>query len=75
MQIDSDGTPFVMWGDNKIQLETKPISDENLKEKASKELRETPEVVEQALAELRQLLKGKIDNLYTTSLRPRLHPK
>lgn len=66
MQIDSDGTPYVMWGDNKIQLETKPISDENVKEKASKELRETPEVVEQALAELRQLLKGTSNFLFVS---------
>ncbi|KOB70834.1 Uncharacterized protein OBRU01_14706 [Operophtera brumata] len=29
MKLDSDG-PFVMWGDNKIQLETKPILDENI---------------------------------------------
>lgn len=65
MKLDSDGTPFVMWGDNKIQLETKPISDEAVIKTASIELRETPEVAEQALKELRQLLKGKIVNFYT----------
>lgn len=63
IQFGSDGVPFVTWGGNKIMLELNPIDDEVSKEKAEKELRETPEVVEQALTELRQLLK-KEPSLY-----------
>lgn len=58
MKFDEDGVPFVMWGSNKIQLETNPVSEKKIIEKAEKELRETPEVVEKALAELRELIKG-----------------
>ncbi|KAJ8726550.1 hypothetical protein PYW07_001248 [Mythimna separata] len=63
IQFGSDGVPFVTWGDNKIMLELNPIDDEASKEKAEKELRETPEVVQQALTELRELLK-KEPSLY-----------
>lgn len=63
IQFGSDGVPFVTWGDNKIMLELNPIDDEVSKEKAKTELRETPEVVEQALIELRQLLKSKLTKL------------
>ena len=63
IQFGSDGVPFVTWGDNKIMLELNPIDDEVSKEKAKKELRETPEVVEQALIELRQLLKSELSDL------------
>lgn len=59
VQFDSDGIPFVTWGDNKIQLELNPIDDASCLEKAEKELRETPEVVENALIELRKLIKSK----------------
>lgn len=60
LEYGADGTPFVMWGDNRIQLEVKLKSEDTaLKEKAKKELRETPEVVEQALREFRKLLKSK----------------
>ncbi|PZC81182.1 hypothetical protein B5X24_HaOG213283 [Helicoverpa armigera] len=57
VQFGSDGIPFVTWGGNKIMLELDPIEDAECKEKAEKELRETPEVVEKALIELRQLLR------------------
>lgn len=63
IQFGSDGVPFVTWGGNKIMLELNPIDDEASKAKAEKELRETPEVVEQALADLRQLLKSKLTKL------------
>lgn len=45
-----------------FQLDRSPISPET-KEIAEKELRETPEVVQQALAELRELLKND-DKIY-----------
>ncbi|CAB3230631.1 unnamed protein product [Arctia plantaginis] len=59
LQYGADGTPFVMWGENRIQLEVKLNCEEVvLREKAKKELRETPEIVEQALREFRKLLKN-----------------
>lgn len=60
IQFNDDGTPFVMWGDHKIQLEKMPITEKYYKEKAETELRETPENVEKGLKELRALLKGKL---------------
>ncbi len=47
-----------MVGDLQIRLEIEEPSSE-LKEIARKELRETPEIVEAAKEELRDLLKGK----------------
>ncbi|XP_049882252.1 alpha-tocopherol transfer protein-like [Pectinophora gossypiella] len=58
VQFDKNGSPFVEWG-GMIRLEKEPITEKNLLEKAETELRETPEVREQALNELRQLLKGE----------------
>ncbi|CAH0602931.1 unnamed protein product [Chrysodeixis includens] len=57
VQFGPDGVPFVTWGDNKILLELTPVDDGACIEKAKTELRETPEVVENALVELRKLLK------------------
>ncbi|XP_013201282.2 alpha-tocopherol transfer protein-like isoform X1 [Amyelois transitella] len=59
LQFNADGSPFVMWGGNKIQLENGPVTDKIYLEKAEKELRETPEIVKAALEELRKLLKGE----------------
>ncbi|XP_026757330.1 clavesin-2-like [Galleria mellonella] len=59
IQLDANGTPFVVWGNNRIQLEKDPITEKCYIEKAEKELRETPENVEAALTELRILLKGE----------------
>ncbi|KAJ0182048.1 hypothetical protein K1T71_002770 [Dendrolimus kikuchii] len=63
MKFDDDGVPYVMWGSNKIQLETNPVTEKKILDKAENELRETPEVVEKALAELRELIKGE-NSLY-----------
>ncbi|KAG6450369.1 alpha-tocopherol transfer protein-like [Manduca sexta] len=57
LQLNEDGKPYVMWGDNKIILEIEPVTDKKVLEKAENELRETPEIVKQSLDELRQLLK------------------
>ncbi|CAG9098143.1 unnamed protein product [Plutella xylostella] len=59
LEFNDDGSPYVMWGDNKIELEKKPITEKYYKEIAETELRETPEVVEKALKELRVLLAGE----------------
>ncbi|CAH2067258.1 unnamed protein product, partial [Iphiclides podalirius] len=57
LQFDPEGTPFVMWDEHRIQLERAPATEEEYVEKAERELRETPEVVEKGIAELRDLLK------------------
>lgn len=58
MKLDSDGTPYVMWGKKKIQLEANPVPEQAVLDVAKEELRESPEIVKEAIAELRQLLKG-----------------
>ncbi|CAG9784217.1 unnamed protein product [Diatraea saccharalis] len=63
LEIDTDGSPFVMWGKNKIKLENFPLTEQTYKEKAAIELREEPEIVKAALEELRQLLRGETDLL------------
>lgn len=59
MHLDQEGKPFVMWGNNKITLETGIVTDKAILEKAEKELREIPEIVEAALNDLRNLLKDE----------------
>ncbi|XP_026321621.1 alpha-tocopherol transfer protein-like [Hyposmocoma kahamanoa] len=59
IHYDENGTPYVDWGGNTIRLEKEPITEKVLIEKAEKELRETPEIREQALRELRELLKAE----------------
>lgn len=60
IHYDENGAPYVDWGGNTIRLEKEPITEKDLIEKAEKELRETPEIREQALRELRELLKGTV---------------
>ncbi|CAH0726036.1 unnamed protein product, partial [Brenthis ino] len=57
LQFESDGTPFVIWAEHKIKLEKEPIKEVFYMEKAKKELRETPENIENGLRELRELIK------------------
>lgn len=59
IQFNKDGKPYIMWGDNVIQLESDPVTDKRYKEKAEQELRETPEIVAEAIEELRKLLRGE----------------
>lgn len=55
-----DDIPFIDLGKGyKIRLEYEDLTDEKYLEKARTELRETPEVVEKSLAELRKLIKGE----------------
>lgn len=49
--------PTVQLGDFTLQIEIEELSPE-VKEIARKELRETPEIKKQAVAELKALLKG-----------------
>lgn len=58
-KVDEEGRPYVQIDSrHTIRLELEEVTDE-WKLKAEKELRETPENIEKALQELRQLLKGK----------------
>lgn len=59
IQFDEDGKPYVTWDENIITLEREPVTDEDVLDKAKTELRETPEIREKALHDLRELLKGK----------------
>ncbi|KAL0849473.1 hypothetical protein ABMA28_013754 [Loxostege sticticalis] len=59
IQFNKEGKPYIMWGDNVIQLESDPVTDKRYKEKAEQELRETPEIVAEAIEELRKLLRGE----------------
>lgn len=58
IEYNEDKSPYVMWGEHKIQLEKEPFTENIFKEKAENELRETPDNVEKGLKELRELLKG-----------------
>ena len=49
---------FIQLGDHQLKFECN-IFDAEDKEKARKELRETPEIVEKALEEFRKLLESK----------------
>lgn len=51
--------PFYLWADHKISLEFSEDFDEFYEQKALLELRESPEVVKEALKSLKKLLEGK----------------
>jgi prefoldin subunit 5 len=60
IEYGEDEIPFVDLGKGyKIRLEYEDLTDEKYLAKARDELRETPEIVENALAELRKLIKGE----------------
>lgn len=55
-----DKVPYIDLGKNyKIRLEYEQISDEYYLKKAKEELRETPELKQKALAELKELVKSQ----------------
>lgn len=58
VKYNENNVPYIGIGEHEIRLESEPPS-EAVMEKARKELREVPEIVEPAIAELRELLKGK----------------
>lgn len=56
--VDKNKTPYIDLGEGyQIRLEKEPLTD-LCKEKALKELRETPENVELGIKELRELITG-----------------
>lgn len=67
MLSDMDELPTVQLGDFKLEFELGEPSPK-VQEIARKELRETPDVVKEAIPALRDLLKGKyILHLYLSS--------
>lgn len=57
MLSDMDELPFIRLGDNILRFELDPLTPFG-KEVAFKELRETQEVRDKAIADLRRLLHG-----------------
>lgn len=58
LKFDRNNQPYIPLGELTIRLENEEPTDD-VKEKARRELRETPEVVVAAIDELRDLIKGK----------------
>lgn len=62
IQYGDDGVPFIDLGSGyKIRLENEEVTDEVFIEKARTELRETTELKEESLKELRLLLQSKVE--------------
>lgn len=60
LRFDGNKLPYIDLGkDVHLKLDFTEYSDKKSLDKAQEELRETPEVVETALKELRVLLSGK----------------
>lgn len=67
IQIGVDSVPYIDLGyDYKIRLEYEEVTDDVSVAKAKNELRETPEVVAAALAELRRLLEAEKNFTFPT---------
>lgn len=58
VKYNENNVPYIGLGEHEIRLESEPPT-EAVMEKARNELREYPEVTEPAIAELREMLKGK----------------
>lgn len=60
IQYGDDKLPYIDMGKGyTIRLEYEEVTDEKYLEKARVELRETPEIKEQAIKELKELLRGQ----------------
>ena len=67
IKIGDDNVPYIDLGyDYKIRLEYEEVTNEALITKAKNELRETPEIVEAALIELRKLLQTENNFTFPT---------
>lgn len=61
IEYTDKNVPFVNLGDGyQIRLEYESQLEEKYLEKARSELRETPDVVENALAEFREMIKSEL---------------
>lgn len=58
IKYNENNVPYIGIGEHEIRLESEPPTEAVL-EKARKELRELPEIVGPAIAELRELLQSK----------------
>lgn len=58
VEIGADEVPFIRLGEYSLRLDLEELDDFFL-ERSRLELRETPEVVEDALARLKSLIQGK----------------
>lgn len=58
IKYNENNVPYIAWNDYELRLENEPPSAAVLA-KARNELREVPEIVGPAIAELREMLKGK----------------
>ncbi|XP_070501696.1 retinaldehyde-binding protein 1-like [Chironomus tepperi] len=67
IKFDNDKQPYIDLGQSyKICFDYKKIDDAKCLAKAREELRETPEIREQALTELRELIKGEKNLVFPT---------
>lgn len=65
IEFGEDKIPFIDLGKGyKIRLEYEDLTDEKYLERAKNELRESPENVENGIAELRKLIKGKYERQF-----------
>jgi len=58
VEVGSDGVPFVQLGEHILRLDLEDL-DESYNERSRIELRETPQIVEDALEKLRSLIKDE----------------
>lgn len=58
IKYNENNVPYIGIGKHEIRLESEPPT-EAIMEKARKELREVPEIVEPAIIELREMLQSK----------------
>ena len=60
IEFGEDKIPFIDLGQGyRIRLEYEDLTEDKFIDKAKNELRESPEIVENSLIELRKLIKGK----------------
>lgn len=65
IEYTDKNVPFINLGDGyQIRLEYESALEEKYVEKARNELRETPEVVENAIAEFREMVKSEFRFLF-----------
>lgn len=61
VKYNENNVPYIGIGEHEIRLESEP-PNEAILERARTELREVPEIVDPAIAELRELLKSECCN-------------
>ncbi|RZC39186.1 retinaldehyde-binding protein 1, partial [Asbolus verrucosus] len=58
VEVGEDNVPFVQVGEHQLRLDLEELNEE-YKERAKNELRETPEIIESALRKLREYIMAK----------------